>query len=299
MNILILGSEGFIGSHLCDFFVTQHTVIGYDTSSNAIYSHNKTHYHSNLYTTLSSIFNTYTIDVCINAAGSANVGMSVQEPINDFTANALFTMQVLDAIRQHSAACKYLHISSAAVYGNPTTLPIAEYHTLAPISPYGYHKLIAEKISEEYAKLYNIKTAIIRPFSVYGPRLKKQLFWDIYNKATSSNTVQMFGTGNETRDFIYITDVVAIINAIITNSKFEFEIYNTASGHANTIGEVTALFCGMFATPKAIVFNTIIKQGDPLYWQANIEKIKQLYNQPMLPITSGLQKTYQWIVSQS
>ena len=88
-------------------------------------------------------------DACINASGSGNVNHSVMHPLEDFELNTFDTARILDAIRKHNKACKYLHISSAAVYGNPAHLPVNEEMACKPLSPYGWHKLMAEQLCKE------------------------------------------------------------------------------------------------------------------------------------------------------
>ena len=89
----------------------------------------------------------------------------------------------LDAIRKFQPGCKYINLSSAAVYGNPESLPISEDHHLDPISPYGNHKKMAEEVCADFYTNYRIPTCSLRIFSAYGAGLQKQLFWDLgYHK---------------------------------------------------------------------------------------------------------------------
>src|ERR1017187_1769973 len=123
-------------------------------------------------------------NICINAAGTGNVPYSMTHPVSDFEANSLDTIRSLDGIRRYQPGCKYLHISSAAVYGNQQKLPIGEDDKLHPLSPYGWHKVVAEQICKEFTQIYKVNTAIVRPFSVFGIGLKKQLIWDLLQKVT-------------------------------------------------------------------------------------------------------------------
>jgi dTDP-glucose 4,6-dehydratase/UDP-glucose 4-epimerase len=99
----------------------------------------------------------------------------------------------------------------------------------APISPYGYHKLAAENLCKEFNDIYNIQTLIVRIFSAYGPGLKKLLFWDLHQKSLSSDKVELFGTGEETRDFIFIDDLVKALELVMVNSLYENDIINIES----------------------------------------------------------------------
>jgi UDP-glucose 4-epimerase len=275
MNILVLGSQGFIGTHLCsNFMQLNYNVVGVDvmeTPANINYTYIKV---SRLSTHWDTIFSKYKFDICINAAGSGNVAYSVENPLIDFEANALDVIKILDAIRLYNPICKYIHISSAAVYGNPSKLPIAENDLLQPISPYGFHKQISETICKEYASLYKIPIAILRPFSIFGNGLRKQLIWDLCNKMKATKNVELFGTGNESRDFIHIVDFVQAVNCIISNSDFNCAIYNLASGNETSIKEVAIIFEKQYQ--KNISFNGITKSGDPVNWKANIDALKVL-----------------------
>ena len=166
MEILVIGSEGFIGSHCIDYFTQKgDAVAGLDIfeSSSKKYAYTKI---SRLSPELDDVFEKKKFDVVINAAGSGNVSYSMTHPLIDFEANVLDTMKILDALRRYQPNVKYIHFSSAAVYGNPVLLPIQETAASKPLSPYGWHKLISEQLCKEYTSLFKIKTAILRPFSL-------------------------------------------------------------------------------------------------------------------------------------
>lgn len=295
MNIIIIGCQGFIGSNLCNFFVNNnHHVWGVDVveiPANVKYKYIKV---SRLSSQWEGLLQTTTFDFCINAAGSGNVTYSVTHPLIDFEANTLDVIRILDAIKLHQPSCKYLHISSAAVYGNPVSLPTKETDLLQPISPYGYHKMMSEIICKEYALLFKIPITIVRPFSIYGNGLRKQLIWDICNKIAQNDEITLFGTGAETRDFIHISDFVLLIDLIIKNDKFTCEVYNAASGTETTINEVAAIFENHYAPSKKINFNNEIKSGDPLNWGADISEIKKMGFTPKADFKNSIIEYIKW-----
>lgn len=296
MNILILGSEGFIGSHLCNYFIKQaESVTGADLLEQAnsnCYIYNKV---SRLSPEWEDLFASQNFDVCINAAGSGNVPYSLSHPLIDFEANTLDVIRLLDALRKYQPNCKYLHISSAAVYGNPTSLPVIETDKLQPVSPYGFHKFMSEIICREYHQLFGIQTSIIRPFSVYGPGLRKQLFWDICKKINEAGDsgITLYGTGLESRDFIYIDDLMNLIRLIIEQSDFKNDIYNAASGIETSIHEITQII----KTKKksiSIAFSGESRKGDPLNWRADVTKIKALGWSPKTSMNAGIYNYLDW-----
>lgn len=276
MKILVLGSEGFIGSHLVASFIDSgHTVTGCDLLEASVskYQYQKM---SILSSDFDTLFSNGAFDVCVNASGSGNVAYSMIHPIFDFEANTYAVAKVLDAIKKHQPSCRYVHISSAAVYGNPQQLPIRENDSLSPMSAYGYHKLMSEQLCKEYTHLYNIPVAIIRPFSVYGKGLRKQLLWDVCAKLANSNDIKLYGTGNESRDFIHISDMVALINIIIEKCSFKCNIYNAAAGTETTIREVANMFENYHKGSKKISFSGEEKKGDPINWRASVDNAASL-----------------------
>jgi dTDP-glucose 4,6-dehydratase/UDP-glucose 4-epimerase len=226
MNILIIGSCGFIGSHLYDFFENNHFTWGVDLLKST--QNNFSLITSNL-DGLDKLFTTYRFDVCINASGNGSVPISMENPFLDFERNTHTVAKILELIRTLSPYCKYINLSTAGVYGNPSKLPVSESDKLSPISPYGFHKYCSELLCEEYFKIFGIQSINLRLFSIYGERLCKQLFWDIFQKTKQSTQVELFGTGYETRDFIYIRDLVNAIDKIIESVEFDGTAINVAS----------------------------------------------------------------------
>lgn len=300
MKILILGSEGFIGSHCVDFFIVRsNTVFGVDLYEKAAKQYNYTKL-SKLYPEFDEIFSLHSFDAVINAAGSGNVPYSMSHPLIDFEANSLDTIRVLDAIRKHQPECRYIHISSAAVYGNPAKLPVQEFDITVPLSPYGWHKLISEQLCREYVNIYKLQIAIIRPFSVYGPGLKKQLFWDLYKKIQNrKGEIELHGTGEESRDYIYIEDLVSAIGCIIHQEKLNGEIYNVASGTETKIAEVVELFMDALHTPCTFRFNGVVRAGEPLNWYADITNINAIGFLNKYTMQQGMRKLADWMLQLS
>jgi dTDP-glucose 4,6-dehydratase/UDP-glucose 4-epimerase len=300
LKIIVFGSNGFIGSHIASYFHDLgNTIIGCDLFDGEKKYHE---FHKldigNL--NLNELFSNYQFDYCINAAGSGDVNKSINQTYEDFDSNVSFTFKILDALRKTNSSCKYLHISSAAVYGNPVEIPICESHTLKPISPYGWHKLMSEQICQEHFELFGIHSAIIRPFSVYGPGLKKQLFWDVFNKLKNNdNKLELWGIGNETRDFVYIDDLVKSIELVILNSTMNAEVYNIGSGEMSLISDTVKLFLELLEMKNEITFNGISRVGNPLNWQADISKINALGFNPSVHLENGLSHLANWLKMQN
>jgi UDP-glucose 4-epimerase len=297
-TVLILGSEGFLGSHLVQHFLSlQYEVAGCDLHEaprSATYSYTKI---SRLSPELDALFTSIQPQLCINAAGSGNVPYSVEHPFIDFEANALDTIKVLDVIRRIDNSCRYVHFSSAAVYGNPRQLPVTEQSPTQPLSPYGWHKLIAENICSEYHSIYKIPVAVLRPFSVYGNGLKKQLLWDICSRLSKNPDIELFGTGNESRDFIHVSDLVKLVEMIVKKDCFSNNILNAGSGVETTIKEIADIFKQYYGGEINIRFSGKVRAGDPLNWQASVSKASQIGFEPGMPLLKGIREYINWYKS--
>lgn len=293
MKILIIGSKGFIGSHCVDYFTAKGFEV-FQADVNA--SMNEKFYKIERQNSDFSIpFKEHQFDVCINASGSAHVGFSFENPSKDFELNVVNVQKILVAIRDYNIDCKLINFSSAAVYGNPQSLPIKEDSSCKPLSPYGFHKLQSELLLTEYHKFFGLNTCSLRVFSAYGPRLKKQLFWDLYQKSLQSDVISLFGTGNETRDFIYIDDLLQIIDLVIQYSTFQGSIYNVASNTETTIAEAAQVFINTLSPEKKVVFNCEVKVGDPNNWLADMEILKEKGFEPQFNLSLGLKKYAAWL----
>lgn len=294
MKILIIGSKGFIGSHCLDYFKYSHDVWGCDIIPK---NEEKKHFLVDIFNPdYNHIFQTHQFDLCINCSGAANVTSSLKEPKEDFIANTINVINILEAIRLYNPTCRFMTISSAAVYGNPSVLPITTKCQPNPVSPYGFHKYFAEELCKEYHMFWGVRTCCIRVFSAYGPGLKKQLLWDLYNKFNKEPAVELWGTGDETRDFIYIADLIRAIDVIIRNSLFEAEIVNIANGQQYSIRQIATFFAKEFGASEQIInFIGVERSGDPLYWEADISKIQEWGYRPKISIEEGIKKYIQWV----
>lgn len=293
MKILIVGSKGFIGSHCVDYFSKKHEVWGCDV----VLDYNTPNYISidAVDSDFLGIFEQCQYDVCINCSGAANVPFSLEKPFNDFKLNTLNVFKLLEAIRKHVPQCKFITMSSAAVYGNPESLPIIESHNRMPVSPYGYHKVMAEMICEEYSKYWNLQTCCLRIFSAYGPRLKKQIFWDLYHKIKDQKDPILWGTGRESRDFIYISDIIRIIELAMSHSNYNGEVVNVANGKQITIAKVVEIVRKVCGTDKEIKFNGAERKGDPINWEADISVIKSWGYVPTVELEKGVKEYLLWV----
>ncbi|GEO09907.1 NAD-dependent epimerase/dehydratase family protein [Segetibacter aerophilus] len=297
MNIAIIGAAGFIGRSCVEYFISQgHEVTAADVIP--VDELGDFYLLSSANTSFIELFQHRVFDFCINASGAASVPLSVQYPQRDFELNSYNVLKMLDAIRQYNPRCIFINFSSAAVYGNPTGLPICEDAALQPLSPYGHHKLIAEQICKEYRDFFGVTSHSLRVFSAYGPGLKKQFFWDLQNKIKEGGFVELFGTGKESRDFIFIEDILEAVDIVIKHSSQLPNAINIASGIEKTIEEATSIFIKCSGFKGDVRFGGQQREGDPINWRADISILKQFGFEPKYQLEVGLKKYIQWLIGE-
>lgn len=250
-KVLITGGAGFIGSHIVEKLLeNNYNVIIIDNLSsgsieNIPNSDTIKFYQLNIEKDdLELVFQKETPDYVIHLAAQTSVNFSISHPYYDANMNVMASIKLLELCKKYNIK-KFITASSAAIYGNPKYLPIDENHPTEPMSQYGLSKLTMEK----YIKLSGIPYIIFRFSNAYGPRQKSSKesgVVAIFNNAMKNNEpINIYGDGEQIRDFIYVEDIANIcIKAI--NSNVENEIIN-------------------FSTNKGVSLNQLFKVMKSLY----------------------------------
>jgi UDP-glucose 4-epimerase len=295
---LITGVAGFLGRHVLRQFSREGwRVIGLDDvpPENAPKAENAEFHRVKLPdAALAILLRDEKPDVCVHCAGRASVALSIEDPAADFAANTTLTFELLDLLRRESPRCRFLFLSSAAVYGNPESLPIAEDAICAPLSPYGYHKRQGELLCEEFARIYGLPTASARIFSAYGPGLRRQVVWDICERVLTTGSLTLRGTGEESRDFIHAADVARALFHLAQKAPCEGEIYNVASGVEITLKELAERLVAALGSSVQPRFDGTTPTGDPRNWRADVRKLHELGFAPTIPLAQGIQAVAAW-----
>jgi UDP-glucose 4-epimerase len=284
-RILILGNIGFIGSNLTNLFKLEGFKVKTLNREEFIDKEKLTN----------SIENS---DVVINCIGSANVAFSYSDTEQDFESNVGSVRQVLEILRQRNLNyVRFINLSSAAVYGNPNKLPIKEIDQAQPISPYGFHKHMAELLLKEYSQCFGLKMLSLRIFSAYGNGQRKLLLWDLHQKILNSNgEITIFGTGNESRDFIHIEDIYQQLILAIDNSRFEGEAVNVANGKEVYIKEIVEIYKKHYPKSFTYQFNGENRPGDPLNWAADMSTMRNWGYENEIGVERGIKDYINWAV---
>ena len=166
-----------------------------------------------------------------------------------------------------------------------------------PISPYGYHKLMSERICEEFHRFFGLKPVHCVFFQPMVKGLKKQLFWDLFQKAKNNSEINLFGTGNESRDYIYIGDLLQAVLLVALNAKCEGQAINVANGEEISIKECVKVFYNLFEPKINYRFSGQVRQGDPNNWAADISILKDLGYKQKYSLQDGLMNYYKWLTA--
>ena len=297
--LLITGVAGFLGRYIARHFSRNNwQVIGIDNSPPENAPTSSLSYYRSLRLPSVHEFNNllqeYKPDACVHCAGRASVGLSMLDPLADFQSNTILTFDILNSLRLHAPNCRFIFFSSAAVYGDPGSLPVEETQRCAPISPYGFHKWQSELLCREFFEVYGLPTANLRIFSAYGPGLRRQVVWDICQKALTQKQLILQGIGNESRDFIHALDIAIATETILTSAPMQGESYNLASGQEVTIAHLADLVLQALRLERPITFEGNLSSGTPTRWQASIAKLQKLSFAPSISLEQGIITFSNW-----
>lgn len=290
-NILITGGAGFIGSHVSDLLVEKgYSVFVVDNlSSGCDYNLNK---HARFYNLdinspkLEDVFKENKIDYVFHFAAQASVSFSTKKPAEDAAENILGSISVLKFSKKYGVK-KFITASTAAVYGVPEYLPVDENHITKCLSFYGLSKLTMEK----YIELFGIDYVIFRLANVYGPRQSADgeagvvaIFAD---KMKNNEEIIIHGDGEQTRDFVYVSDVAQACLSVI-QSDIKNETINVSTNKAISINKLFEFMRGKYNYSKRPGYGEE-RFGDIKHSVLDNRKCKKLLGfVPETPIEDGL-----------
>lgn len=304
-RVLVTGGAGFIGTHLVHRLVADGadvTVVDDLSGPSARPVPNGVHWFRLRLPDprLRALVAEGRFDRIYHLAGAAYVPPSIDDPAGDLGNNAEVTLDLLEAVRHGSPRTPLLFTSSAAVYGSPTVLPIAETTPIVPVSPYGVSKYAAEQYVSLYARLHGLRTASLRLFSVFGPGQRKQVVFDLIARlAADPARLEVIGTGTEMRDFVFVEDVVGAAIAVMGGAPLEGEVYNVASGTGVTIAGLVEQVVAVLGVRPEVVWTGEVRPGDALHWVADITRLRALGFAPATTLAAGVRRVAEWFTETS
>lgn len=302
-RVLVTGGAGFIGSHLVERLVglgAQVTIIDNLSTGNVGNLTNVQTRANLLVHDLREALSNGTIrlqdyEVVFHLAANSYVPPSVERPLFDFETNLLNSLMLLEGLRSIRNPPRLINASSAAVYGNPISLPIKETDLAFPISPYGVSKLSAERYTAVYSQIYGIPATSLRFFSVYGPRQRKQVVYDLLMKVLNDPAhLEVLGDGTQERDFAYVGDLVDALLLVAEKAPGRGEVYNVASGRAYTIAELIDTICKICKVAPEVRFTGSVRPGDPERWVVDISALRVLGFVPRTELEAGIRAIKSW-----
>ena len=242
-------------------------------------------------------------DVIIHLAANTGVGPSVENPRADCMANVIGTFNYLEAARINNVP-RFVFASSGAPAGEVEP-PIHEELPPHPVSPYGASKLAGEGYCSAYHKTFNIQTVMLRFGNVYGPGSlhKSSIVAKFIRQALNKETLEVYGDGTQTRDFIYIDDLINALRLAVVTEGIGGEAFQIASNQETTVGEITEKMVEILiqnGINNINVINGETRLGDVKRNYSDTSKAKnRLGWQPTMNQNEGLKKTVEYFVNEN
>lgn len=302
MNILLIGGNGFIGSHLVDKLLRN----GYHVR---VFDIAVERYRKPLQevdyriSSLDNIPDLYEallgIDIVFYLASSSVPSTSNIDTVSDVNGNLIPALNVLNLLVKLKIRRIVYFSSGGAVYGNPVTDLISEEHVLNPISSYGIVKATIERYLFLYQRMYDLKPLILRPSNPYGPRqghfIAQGVISTFLRKANLNEPITVFGDGSSTKDYIFIRDLIDLSYELCLSE--EVGVFNLGSGVGTSINTIIDQINE--ETGCNLKVNNVDKQiYDVNNFVLDISKVKNvLGTYSLTPLNKGISETWKWLVS--
>jgi UDP-glucuronate 4-epimerase len=315
MNFLVTGGAGFIGSHVCERLLHEgHSVWAFD-DLNPFYDpqfkrrnlreiqalakpFEFVHGDVTDRSDLDEIFSSVKFDQVIHLAARAGVGPSLQEPALYQRVNVEGTVNVLEAGRSNGVK-KMILASSSSVYGLNSQMPFSEKDAvITPISPYAASKLACESAGHVWHHIYKMDVAMLRFFTVYGPRQRPDLaIYKFAKLIRAGKPIPVFGDGSAARDYTFVTDTVAGVVAC-TKKEIGYDIFNLGESQTISLSRMIELLEKALGK-KAVIDRQPLQPGDVPLTFANISKARaQLGYNPQVPFERGIELFAEWFLKE-
>jgi len=236
------------------------------------------------------------IDAIIHLAANTHVPQSIEHPELDMTVNVLGTFNALMAAREKNVS-RFVFASSNAPLGKQES-PVSESKIPLPISPYGASKLAGEAYCSAFHASYGVDTVVLRFSNVYGPQSahKSSVVSKFIHDSARTGEITIYGDGNQTRDLIYVGDLVDGITLALRSPNSSGELFQIGTGIETSINRLAELTAELF--PKEIkVIHVPARRGDIYQNYSDISKARSVLGfEPKTSLDVGLKQTYEWFV---
>ncbi|MFV0559128.1 MAG: NAD-dependent epimerase/dehydratase family protein [Enterococcus sp.] len=304
---LITGGAGFIGSTLANHLSKEHQVMVIDDlsmgeESNLIHSDNLEFIKGSVTdrVLMEKIIQTNQFDYIFHLAAIASVADSVERPLETHAVNFESVLMLLDLCHHYQTNLqRIVFSSSAAVYGDEPTLPKKEESVIRPLTPYAIDKFAAEQYVLSYCRLYDLPGSAVRFFNVYGPNQNPSspysgvisIMVNQYKKllANEPASFTMFGDGKQSRDFVYVEDVVQALLLVATSEHSLGRQFNVGTGLKTTLLDLIGIIDQTLDVSLPVTFEEA-RAGDIHDSLADISRLEELGYHPNYDVRSGMKK---------
>jgi nucleoside-diphosphate-sugar epimerase len=306
-RVLVAGGAGFIGSHIAEKLVDQGTeVTVLDNLYTGLLENMENCSRSRKFRFVRGDVRNLKVvkrlvkdvDAVFNEAAVVSVSRSLEDPLLANEVNVGGTLNLLKASLD-SGVRRYVQASSASVYGNAETLPVDETLPLNPVSPYAVAELAAENYARVFYRAYGLETVCLRYFNVYGPRQTFSAYSGattiFLNKLSRGQRPVIFGDGEQTRDFVYVEDVVEANMLALNSAKAVGEALNIGTGIPHTVNELVQRLQEKLGKQHLKPIYKSSRQGEIKHSYASIEKAKRMLGyKPKFSLEEGIDKLAEW-----
>jgi UDP-glucose 4-epimerase len=310
MKILVTGGAGFIGSHLVDLLlISGHQVRVLDNLSTGDLGNlslNQPHLsfiQGDIRDPAAIATAVEGIDAIVHLAAVASVQASVADPQGTHQVNLVGTLNLLEAARR-TGIKRFVFASSAAVYGDVKTLPVAEDIPLAPLTPYAADKLSSEYYLDFYRRQHDLDPVIFRFFNIFGPRQDPSSPYSgvisiFLEHIFSGRSLNVYGDGCQSRDFVYVTDLVSLLRRAVEQEKISSRTMNVGNGKGTNLNQLIEYLQQI--SGKELTVNYLPPRlGDIRHSLADNSILCQQMNYACrFPVKEGLRLTYEWYLQQA
>ncbi len=300
MNVLVLGGNGFIGSHLVDeLLISGHSVRVFDQFperyraplSNVDYRIGK------FCDAFSMAEALHGVDVVYHLISTTVPSTSNLDPVADISDNLITTVVLLDQMNKIGIKRIVFLSSGGTVYGIPKTVPIPEEHSLNPICSYGVVKVAIENYLNMYMELYDLQPTVIRPSNPFGPRQGHDgvqgVISTFLSKALRDEPLTLWGDGSIVRDFLYISDLTKL--AVIAGESDHTGVFNAGYGSGVSILSAVDIIAKLTGVTPVISYQPK-RPFDIQEVYLDIAKTSSTFNwQPTVSFEQGILNHLQWL----
>jgi UDP-glucose 4-epimerase len=304
-KIVITGGAGFIGSHIAEYWSNQNAEVIVLDNLRSGYKKNIESL-SNVTFINGSITDKKLVDQLLRGtdyvhhlAAMISVPESVMNPYECVEINIIGLLNILEAAKKHNVK-KIVHSSSAAVYGDNPESPKYTDMKPQPKSPYGITKLDGEYYLQMYTESFGLNTTSLRYFNVFGPRQdpKSQYAAAIpifVASALKNEDIVIYGDGEQTRDFVYVKDVVQANVLAVTNESLS-GVFNVGNGYSISINKLVEMVLSLTKSSSKIIYKEV-RPGDIKHSLASIDETKEkLSFSPKFDLLEGLDETIKYFI---